>query len=247
MNALDEVASGRVARSTSTARPSVSSVASAAIFSSSARWCSSRLDRFVAGGAAAVLVVGAVLPVGGIKEKVLAAHRAGIKRIILPERCRKDLIDVPDQAKNEMEFIFVTQMDDLAAIDPYGPQPDVFGDFIGPLLLIELGLLQPAMYGADTLGARTLFPQDLRGTAWFDDVVVSQVPKVRMSTDRPGNIFRRGETLGLEVVVNDRSTDGNRRMRLDPDGVKTEVAALPIQPDGHAGYRPASRSPRWTG
>ena len=41
---------------------------------------------------------GMVLPVGGIKEKVLAAHRAGIKRVILPERCRKDLIDVPDQA-----------------------------------------------------------------------------------------------------------------------------------------------------
>jgi ATP-dependent Lon protease len=56
---------------------------------------------------------GLVLPVGGIKEKVLAAHRAGIKRVILPERCRKDLIDVPDQAKNEMEFIFVTRMDEV--------------------------------------------------------------------------------------------------------------------------------------
>ena len=74
-------------------------------------------------------------------------------------------------------------------------------------LVIELGLLQPAMYGDETLGRQTLFPQDIRGTAWFDDVVVSQVPKVRMTTDRPGNIFRRGETLGLEVVVNDRSTD----------------------------------------
>ncbi|MFY2562405.1 endopeptidase La [Corallococcus terminator] len=56
---------------------------------------------------------GLVLPVGGIKEKVLAAHRAGIKRVILPERCRKDLVDVPDQAKNELEFIFVTQMDEV--------------------------------------------------------------------------------------------------------------------------------------
>jgi len=56
---------------------------------------------------------GLVLPVGGIKEKVLAAHRAGIKRVILPERCRKDLIDVPDQARNELEFIFVTHMDDV--------------------------------------------------------------------------------------------------------------------------------------
>jgi ATP-dependent Lon protease len=56
---------------------------------------------------------GLVLPVGGIKEKVLAAHRAGIKRIILPERNKKDLVDVPEQAKNEMEFIFAHSMDDV--------------------------------------------------------------------------------------------------------------------------------------
>ncbi len=56
---------------------------------------------------------GLVLPVGGIKEKVLAAHRAGIKRIIMPERCRKDLVDVPENAKKDIEFIFATQMDDV--------------------------------------------------------------------------------------------------------------------------------------
>jgi ATP-dependent Lon protease len=56
---------------------------------------------------------GLVLPVGGIKEKVLAAHRAGIKRIVLPERCRKDMVDVPDQAKKELEFHFVTRMDEV--------------------------------------------------------------------------------------------------------------------------------------
>jgi ATP-dependent Lon protease len=56
---------------------------------------------------------GLVLPVGGIKEKVLAAHRAGIKRIILPERCRKDMVDVPEQARNEIEYIFVTRMDEV--------------------------------------------------------------------------------------------------------------------------------------
>jgi ATP-dependent Lon protease len=56
---------------------------------------------------------GLVLPVGGIKEKVLAAHRAGIKRVILPERCRKDLVDVPEQAKKELEFIFATKMDEV--------------------------------------------------------------------------------------------------------------------------------------
>ena len=56
---------------------------------------------------------GNVLPVGGIKEKMLAAHRAGIKRIIMPYRNEKDLIDVPDQARNEMEFFFVKKMDEL--------------------------------------------------------------------------------------------------------------------------------------
>ncbi len=56
---------------------------------------------------------GMVLPVGGIKEKVLAAHRAGIKRVIMPERNQKDLVDVPPQAKAEMEFYFVKRMDEL--------------------------------------------------------------------------------------------------------------------------------------
>jgi ATP-dependent Lon protease len=56
---------------------------------------------------------GLVLPVGGIKEKVLAAHRAGIKRIIMPERNKKDIQDVPEQARRELEFIFAHSMDDV--------------------------------------------------------------------------------------------------------------------------------------
>lgn len=74
-------------------------------------------------------------------------------------------------------------------------------------LVIELELLQPAQYATGTLGQQMLHPQDIRGSAWFDDVTVSQVPKVKMSTDRPGNIFRRDEPLSLQVQVNDRSTD----------------------------------------
>jgi ATP-dependent Lon protease len=56
---------------------------------------------------------GLVLPVGGIKEKVLAAHRAGIKRIIMPERNKKDIQDVPEQARKELEFVFAHSMDDV--------------------------------------------------------------------------------------------------------------------------------------
>ena len=62
-----------------------------------------------------VTLRGLVLPVGGIKEKVLAAHRAGIKRVILPARNEKDLADVPEQARKELEFVFATHMDEVLA------------------------------------------------------------------------------------------------------------------------------------
>ena len=56
---------------------------------------------------------GRVLPVGGIKEKVLAAHRAGIKRILLPERNRVDLEEVPKEILEELEFIFIGHMEQV--------------------------------------------------------------------------------------------------------------------------------------
>jgi ATP-dependent Lon protease len=56
---------------------------------------------------------GAVLPVGGIKEKVIAAHRAGIERIILPKENMKDLDDVPADVKNEINFIPVDTVEDV--------------------------------------------------------------------------------------------------------------------------------------
>ena len=56
---------------------------------------------------------GKVLPVGGIKEKVLAAHRAGIKKVILPEKNQADLAEIPEAVKDEMDFILVKNMDDV--------------------------------------------------------------------------------------------------------------------------------------
>ena len=55
---------------------------------------------------------GLVLPVGGIKEKVLAAMRAGISRVMLPARNRKDLDEVPDEAKQKLTFVFLQDVDD---------------------------------------------------------------------------------------------------------------------------------------
>jgi len=59
---------------------------------------------------------GQVLPVGGIKEKVLAAHRAGISTIILPAWNRKDLEDIPAKIKKEIKFHFVDQMKDVLKV-----------------------------------------------------------------------------------------------------------------------------------
>jgi ATP-dependent Lon protease len=56
---------------------------------------------------------GQVMPVGGIKEKVLAAHRARLKTVLLPARNEADLEDIPDEVKNEMEFIFVDTIDEI--------------------------------------------------------------------------------------------------------------------------------------
>lgn len=60
-----------------------------------------------------VTLRGMVLPVGGIKEKVLAAYRAGIKTIILPKRNEKDLEDVPKDVREKMNFCFVERMDEV--------------------------------------------------------------------------------------------------------------------------------------
>jgi ATP-dependent Lon protease len=58
---------------------------------------------------------GLVLPVGGIKEKVVGAHRAGIRRIMLPARNRKDYDDIPQIARKEVEFIWLERVEEAVA------------------------------------------------------------------------------------------------------------------------------------
>jgi len=63
---------------------------------------------------------GLVLPVGGIKEKVVAAHSAGIKRVMLPARNRRDYDDIPEIARREMEFVWLDRVEEAvaAALEP---------------------------------------------------------------------------------------------------------------------------------
>jgi len=56
---------------------------------------------------------GAVLPVGGIKEKVLAAHRAGIKKVLLPDKNKKDLVEVPEEIRKDLTFVFCSRMEEV--------------------------------------------------------------------------------------------------------------------------------------
>jgi hypothetical protein len=87
-------------------------------------------------------------------------------------------------------------------------------------LVLELGLLQPAQYAGARLGDRTLHDQDIRGTAWFDDLSISQVPRVTLSTTRPGNVFRLSDPLQVQVLVNDQFTDDLAAQLVvrDPEG-----------------------------
>jgi len=59
---------------------------------------------------------GRVLPIGGLKEKVLAAHRAGIKIVFLPARNEKDTIDIPDEVKSGLDIRYMSKIDDALAV-----------------------------------------------------------------------------------------------------------------------------------
>jgi ATP-dependent Lon protease len=60
-----------------------------------------------------ITLSGLVFPVGGIKEKVLATHRAGIRRIIVPARNEADIQDVPEDVRKELQIVFVARIDEV--------------------------------------------------------------------------------------------------------------------------------------
>jgi len=69
---------------------------------------------------------GQVLPVGGVKEKMLAAHRAGLKTVILPSKNEADLEELPDEVRSDLEFHLVEMMEDVldVALEPAVPTPE---------------------------------------------------------------------------------------------------------------------------
>jgi ATP-dependent Lon protease len=79
-----------------------------------------------------ITLSGLVFPIGGVKEKVLAAHRAGIRRIILPSRNEADIDDIPEDVRNELQIIFVSRIGEVvdAALEMLvaNPPPPVVVD-----------------------------------------------------------------------------------------------------------------------
>jgi ATP-dependent Lon protease len=72
-----------------------------------------------------ITLSGLVFPIGGLKEKVLAAHRAGIRRIILPYQNEADVEEIPEDVRKELEFIPVSRINDVisAALESEATQP----------------------------------------------------------------------------------------------------------------------------
>lgn len=63
-----------------------------------------------------VTLQGLVLPIGGVKQKVLAAHRMGLTEVILPRRNEKDIDDVPESVRNQMAFHFASRVEEAISV-----------------------------------------------------------------------------------------------------------------------------------
>src|SRR5204863_7245593 len=79
-----------------------------------------------------VTLRGKVLEIGGLKEKVLAAYRAGLREIIMPKSNEKDLRDIPDEGKAHMAFTFVDRMDEVLHLALLPPVPAHVADRVQP-------------------------------------------------------------------------------------------------------------------
>jgi ATP-dependent Lon protease len=96
---------------------------------------------------------GRVLPIGGLKEKLLAALRGGIKRVIIPEENAKDLAEIPDNVKNGLDIIPVSRMDEVLSIAlSRNPEPIVWDEAAALAASKIQGLVSPLEDGAAGTG-----------------------------------------------------------------------------------------------
>jgi len=104
------------------AQPKDGPSAGVAIATSLVSLISGRSVRSDVGMTGEITLRGQVMPVGGIKEKVLAAHRSGLKTVILPKRNEADLEDIPEEVRQDLQFVFTETIEDVldAALEPDG-------------------------------------------------------------------------------------------------------------------------------
>jgi ATP-dependent Lon protease len=88
---------------------------------------------------------GKVLPIGGLKEKLLAAHRAGLFEVILPKDNEKDLAEVPENLRNAMKLHFVETMDQVLGIALEQPLPHI-DETVEPIATIPPSQEPPAAH-----------------------------------------------------------------------------------------------------
>jgi ATP-dependent Lon protease len=102
-----------------------------------------------------VTLRGKVLEIGGVKEKVLAAYRAGLREVIMPKANEKDLRDVPDEVRAHMAFTFVDRMDEVLHLALLPPVSEELADHVQPEV-------SPGLAGATTREEREEQAADLR-------------------------------------------------------------------------------------
>jgi ATP-dependent Lon protease len=104
------------------AQPKDGPSAGVAIATSLVSLISGRSVRPDVGMTGEITLRGQVMPVGGIKEKVLAAHRSGLKTVILPKRNEADLEDIPEEVRQDLQFVYTETIEDVltAALEPNG-------------------------------------------------------------------------------------------------------------------------------
>jgi ATP-dependent Lon protease len=96
-----------------------------------------------------VTLRGKVLEIGGVKEKVLAAYRAGLRQVIMPKANEKDLRDVPDEVKKNMNFMFVDRMDEVLHLALLRPVTNELADHVEPSSPEAATVITPSASPAD--------------------------------------------------------------------------------------------------